>query len=597
MRDLTSRLVVDTRQWTAGLRTASSELSKFEKKTQSELDKVGSEISRVGAALGVSFSAAAITQVVRSSIAAADALGDAAAAAGLGVEEFQRLRHAMSFSGIGAEEFAAAMGAAARQTGAFLTGQERASKAFRALGVDAHTSAGGLKSQEQILQDVIEQLGSYGTHEERVTQASRIFGESIGPKIVAFAEQGIGAIDKLKAATVTLSDAQVRAASAIQDRWEALTAAMKVGVTGVTLELAKALELGRAVPEILDLPELNRLISEREQLLARHRAEDAAGNKKPLSISQDESELERLTALRSELFRKRHAQSPEGQAEAAAERDRLARETEAARKREADAKEAATEQKKRDAEIERNRKQAKRDSYKAEEKELLTKYRLEEELATKQAELELQIDKQRLERQLEEKARQQELYDDLARGAADTFADLATNGERAWERLRQRALAVIAEVALRWAASKIGVPGLGAGPGGSGGADFGALLVGALARGFAAGGSPPVGEAVRVGESGPEWFVPRTAGTIIPSGRAGLGGTTVVQPRIELPIEVSVEPGMTVTQRRRRDIDGRERARITVRSAMADDQSRGGGVGGLIAAETGSRRAPRRGIS
>ena len=44
--------------------------------------------------------------------------------------------------------------------------------------------------------------------------------------------------------------------------------------------------------------------------------------------------------------------------------------------------------------------------------------------------------------------------------------------------------------------------------------------------GFANGGRPPVGRASLVGERGPELFVPRTAGTIIPNSAIGGGGTT-----------------------------------------------------------------------
>jgi hypothetical protein len=47
--------------------------------------------------------------------------------------------------------------------------------------------------------------------------------------------------------------------------------------------------------------------------------------------------------------------------------------------------------------------------------------------------------------------------------------------------------------------------------------------------GFADGGSPSVGQVSMVGERGPELFVPRTAGTIIPNhALAGVGGTTNV---------------------------------------------------------------------
>ena len=53
------------------------------------------------------------------------------------------------------------------------------------------------------------------------------------------------------------------------------------------------------------------------------------------------------------------------------------------------------------------------------------------------------------------------------------------------------------------------------------GFNFGSLF------GFAGGGQPPVGVPSIVGERGPELFVPRTAGTIIPNHQLGGGGSSV----------------------------------------------------------------------
>ena len=45
--------------------------------------------------------------------------------------------------------------------------------------------------------------------------------------------------------------------------------------------------------------------------------------------------------------------------------------------------------------------------------------------------------------------------------------------------------------------------------------------------GFANGGNPPVGRPSIVGERGPELFVPRTAGTIVPNHAMGGANVTV----------------------------------------------------------------------
>ena len=54
---------------------------------------------------------------------------------------------------------------------------------------------------------------------------------------------------------------------------------------------------------------------------------------------------------------------------------------------------------------------------------------------------------------------------------------------------------------------------------------FGGTKIGNF-LGFANGGRPPVGRASIVGEKGPELFIPKTSGTIIPNNQIGGGGNT-----------------------------------------------------------------------
>jgi hypothetical protein len=58
--------------------------------------------------------------------------------------------------------------------------------------------------------------------------------------------------------------------------------------------------------------------------------------------------------------------------------------------------------------------------------------------------------------------------------------------------------------------------------GGGGGGGIGSMLGGLL--GFAEGGTPPVGRPSIVGENGPELFVPKSSGTIIPNNQLSGGG-------------------------------------------------------------------------
>ena len=61
----------------------------------------------------------------------------------------------------------------------------------------------------------------------------------------------------------------------------------------------------------------------------------------------------------------------------------------------------------------------------------------------------------------------------------------------------------------------------------AGGAGGGLLSGLGKMLGFAGGGDPPVGQPSLVGERGPELFVPKSAGTIIPTNQLGGGGSTV----------------------------------------------------------------------
>jgi phage-related minor tail protein len=79
-------------------------------------------------------------------------------------------------------------------------------------------------------------------------------------------------------------------------------------------------------------------------------------------------------------------------------------------------------------------------------------------------------------------------------------------------------------------AGAIGGMGSGGGGGGGGGGGIGLGDIwnfGKSLLGFADGGQPPVGKASIVGERGPELFIPKTAGTIVPNG-GGAGGNTVI---------------------------------------------------------------------
>ncbi len=99
----------------------------------------------------------------------------------------------------------------------------------------------------------------------------------------------------------------------------------------------------------------------------------------------------------------------------------------------------------------------------------------------------------------------------------------ATSGKLGFEDLKRIALSALADIAA--AAIRSGIGALLGGGGGGGGGGYGGLFaaIGAAlggAPGRATGGPVSPGHAYRVGEQGPEWFVPTASGQVVAAGAA-----------------------------------------------------------------------------
>ena len=104
------------------------------------------------------------------------------------------------------------------------------------------------------------------------------------------------------------------------------------------------------------------------------------------------------------------------------------------------------------------------------------------------------------------------------------------------------------------------------------GKGIGGFLGGILGGLFANGGSPPVGKVSVVGERGPELFVPKVAGTIIPNNAIGGGGTT------NNMITVNVDASGTSVQGSGSEADQLGGLIASVVQATIIDEQRAGGL-------------------
>ena len=96
----------------------------------------------------------------------------------------------------------------------------------------------------------------------------------------------------------------------------------------------------------------------------------------------------------------------------------------------------------------------------------------------------------------------------------NAFVSFVQTGKLSFKDLANSLIADFARIQAKKAIA--GLFGGGAGGGGLLGSLFGGF--------FAAGGEPPMGKISVVGENGPELFVPKTPGTIIPNGGGLAGG-------------------------------------------------------------------------
>ena len=126
----------------------------------------------------------------------------------------------------------------------------------------------------------------------------------------------------------------------------------------------------------------------------------------------------------------------------------------------------------------------------------------------------------------EQKSQYEELNTTFRNGIVDSILD-AVDGTKSLSEslagvLKQMARMILQQQLL----NALGGFNLFGGGGGAGGG-FGVVPKTSGMKFFANGGSPPVGRPSVVGERGPELFVPKTAGTIIPNGAMG-GSTSIV---------------------------------------------------------------------
>lgn len=563
-----------------------------------------------------------------------DALAKTAKAAGLSAESYQELAHAANLAGIEAGSFDSAMVKLNVNLGKAQAGSKKQVDAFNKLGVtstDADTA----------LRQIADGLASISDPAERARLAAEIFGKEAGPRLVEMLGQGNAALEEMRSTTSKLSDEQVRAAEELADRWDILANRLDTGLKAVVIETTDALRMMLAAGGTIDATGLQEMQARVDQLrddATRARAAldggFAKGNpeyRAKLEVFAGRKEADLATAeadLEKEMRRRGILRGPQvapdgstptraninenGGVGRVAYGPRAADHFKVVGDKDTEAKEAAKQTKGyadlmnelQDAEERRARGRA--------ELEQAAIERNREEFESLQ-----RIGEARM-AEAEAMATQQEKIREFSQGVSANLADMAIKGGSAADDLKRKVVQALLQASIQ-AFSSMG--------GGGGGVSWGKLGLGILGTvvgaNFGGGGSVGNFDAASGGTftpQGPTQFASggsfkvggsggtdskrisfdATPGELVdirrPGGTMGGGGGAKVEQNVSVNVSNN-HSGADIKTETRRGPNGEQQIQVIVDRAIAKSAATRRGGANAILDDSGSRRAPRPGIS
>jgi len=553
-------------------------------------------------AFGVALGGVAIASFGVSALRGAAQMADLADAVGLSTTKLQEYQFAAAASGVKTEQLAAALGFFAKNVGEARGGGNAAIEMFRRLGVSTQEANGAARTQDAILRDVADAFQRLEDPTARAAAARELFGRG-SQTFVNLLAQGSQGLDASAAAAhrfgAVLSEETIKSARDFDDALDLSLVTVKSWAAALGSEVVvkpiqdfirRQKDMASSVADFTGsmLQSIHDFLStpERDSPIGRSgtvRPPTGPGPKPssapialPISSEQELAALkdraaaersvndlrilqqQRLNEAAAQYDRDREAAFERGaeviRADAAAIQERLdrQRENEEQTRREIevnDALLAALQISEREyaivaATIELNNK-ARAAGLPLTEAEIAKNRELAETIGAQ---------REQIDRLKEAAAANREAMRDLSRVIGTAFEDAILKGGSLRDVMRGL-LEDIERIILRASVTKP-LEGLLGGDEGGGGllgsisdALDGIFGGGGLPQpgpgdqipGFAAGGDPPVGRPSVVGEAGPEVFVPRVPGTIVPAGGFG-GGVTVVQ-------NISIAPDVSAVAR------------------------------------------------
>ena len=201
-------------------------------------------IAGVSAAAAVAV--AGVGVLVKKSLELTDSIDKASKAAGISAEGYQKLKFAASQAGIASGQLDMSLLALIRRTGLAYQGNTTYAKTFDDLKVSVKNADGGLRDQEDVLEDVLLALSKVKDQADLTAKASVLFGDDAGKKMALLLQDGIegldAARDRAEELGLVLSQGIVDQGVSLTDAFNELKMAADAQTAKVILENAEALQ-------------------------------------------------------------------------------------------------------------------------------------------------------------------------------------------------------------------------------------------------------------------------------------------------------------------------------------------------------------------
>ena len=238
--DLIVQISATTELLRSQLTRADAEISRFQSQTNKRLDRVDRDFDRVGKSVGkldgifASFAAGAITGIASAfsvdaiigftsrALEAGSALSEMSEQLGVSVTELQEFTFLGEQAGVSAEEMQKALQKLNRTIGEAAAGNKKAGSAFKELGVELRNADGSLKSPAAALVEIAGGLEKIPDPATRARLEVALFGKA-GQNLAPLLNQGAAGISNLRAEYqklgIALSDDQAKRLDDAADAW------------------------------------------------------------------------------------------------------------------------------------------------------------------------------------------------------------------------------------------------------------------------------------------------------------------------------------------------------------------------------------------